>query len=309
MASAGMDSSFVQSGQVLAGKYRVDRVLGAGGMGVVIAATHIRLGEQMALKMLLPELARQPEITERFLREARAALRIKSEHVVRVMDVDVLDSGAPYMVMELLDGVDLRQYVRERGPLRVDVAVGYLLEACEAIAEAHALGIIHRDLKPANLFLARQAGDRICLKVLDFGISKLTAADGDVTGSQSIVGSPYYMSPEQMKSAKTVDARADCRASPTSRRSRLATSIPALATSTARSVAGERTTTVSSGSATTTTARHPNPCLWPTRPRWSRRRSCTPALSSARRCVVGASTRADNSAMGRASRARMRRSP
>src|SRR5215472_7234192 len=142
----------VRPGDVLAGKYRVERVLGSGGMGVVVAATHLQLGTQVAIKFLLPAANASAEAPERFLREARAAARIESDHVVRVTDVATLESGDPYMVMELLRGTDLAARVKEAGPLAVEDAVDYVLQACEAIAQAHSMGIVHRDLKPSNLF-------------------------------------------------------------------------------------------------------------------------------------------------------------
>jgi serine/threonine-protein kinase len=200
---------------VLAGKYRVERVVGVGGMGVVVAATHLQLEERVALKLLKREVMRQ-ETVARFLREARAAAKIKSEHVARVTDVGTLESGVPYMVMELLDGEDLGSLVREHGPLPVAQAVDYVLQAGEAVAEAHALGIVHRDLKPANLVLARRAGGQRVVKVVDFGISKQMSREGEaphadaaMTRTSAWLGSPLYMSPEQMRSAKDVDARTD----------------------------------------------------------------------------------------------------
>ncbi len=204
----------VNEGEVLAGKYRVERVLGEGGMGIVVAARHLQLDDRVAIKFLRPEAARHSEVVARFQREGRAAVRIKSEHVARVTDVGTLENGAPYMVMEYLDGSDLSALVRERGPLPVEVAVEYLLQACEALAEAHALGIIHRDLKPANLFLVARADGSPCVKVLDFGISKVTGPTGSVpeasvTKTAAILGSPLYMSPEQLTSSRDVDARTD----------------------------------------------------------------------------------------------------
>jgi len=201
------------AGDVLAGKYRVDRVLGQGGMGVVVAAHHLQLDERVAIKFLLPEMLASPEATMRFSREARAAVKIKSEHVARVTDVGTLDNGAPYMVMEYLEGSDLAAVVA-RGALPVEQAVDFVLQACEAIAEAHALGIVHRDLKPANLFLARLPGGVESVKVLDFGISKATSLSGSggqdsATRTKALMGSPLYMSPEQMQSSRDVDARSD----------------------------------------------------------------------------------------------------
>jgi serine/threonine-protein kinase len=204
--------AIARPGDVLAGKYRVERVLGAGGMGVVIAAKHLRLDELVAIKLLHPDVAHRPEIAERFAREARAASKIQSAHVARVSDVDSLPDGSPYMVMEHLDGCDLAQYIRSRGALPVEQAVGFVLQACEAVAEAHSLGIVHRDLKPANLFLARRRDGSTCIKVLDFGISKVVdreSGDGAVTRTKAVIGSPSYMSPEHMLSARDVDGRAD----------------------------------------------------------------------------------------------------
>ncbi len=197
-------------GEVLDGKYRVDRVIGAGGMGVVVAATHVQLQTQVALKFLLPEVLSNQQVAERFVREARAAVRIQSEHVARVSDVGKLSNGAPYMVMEYLEGQDLADILAKSGPMSVTQAAGYLLQACEAIAEAHALGIVHRDLKPANLFLVTRARREPIIKVLDFGISKTTDAESmGLTNTSALMGSPYYMSPEQMKSARDADARSD----------------------------------------------------------------------------------------------------
>jgi serine/threonine-protein kinase len=204
-------ASPVKEGDVIAGKYRVERVLGVGGMGVVVAAMHMELEQRVALKFLLPEGAANPMVAERFAREAKAAAKIRCEHVARVIDVGTLTQGTPYMVMEFMDGEDLSQVLSRCGPLPADVATGYVLQASEAVAEAHALGIVHRDLKPANLFLARQPGGDPTVKVLDFGISKstLSASQAQLTKTTSVMGSPLYMSPEQMTSAKSVDTRSD----------------------------------------------------------------------------------------------------
>ena len=208
-------SSEVHEGQVLAGKFRIERVLGQGGMGIVVAAIHLQLDERVALKFLLPEALNNPEAVARFAREARAAVKIKSEHVARVSDVGTLESGSPYMVMEYLHGEDLASYVRRNGATSIPEAIEFLLQACEAIAEAHALGIVHRDLKPANLFVTRRVDGSPCIKVLDFGISKLTltgsgaSPDLGMTQTHSIMGSPLYMSPEQMSSTRSVDRRTD----------------------------------------------------------------------------------------------------
>jgi serine/threonine-protein kinase len=203
----------VKRGVILGGKYRIETLLGQGGGGVVVAATHLQLEQRVALKFLSPIAMQQPDGAARFAREARAAASIRSEHVARVLDVDVLESGMPYMVMEYLEGYDLSQYMSQRGPLPVEEAVELTLQACEALAEAHSLGIVHRDLKPANLFLARFP-DRTCIKILDFGISKMAplgavATERQMTGLGMMMGSPYYMSPEQIRTAHRVDARAD----------------------------------------------------------------------------------------------------
>ncbi|HEV8247427.1 MAG TPA: serine/threonine-protein kinase [Polyangiaceae bacterium] len=206
--------SEVRQGDILAGKFRIERVLGQGGMGVVVAAHHLHLDERVAIKFLLPEALGNGEAVARFAREARAAVKIKSEHVARVSDVGTFDSGAPYMVMEYLEGRDLSARIRESGALPVSDAVDLVLQASEALAEAHALGIIHRDLKPSNLFLAHRADGSPCVKVLDFGISKImnpgsSGPDFGMTRTQAVMGSPLYMSPEQMTSSRQVDARTD----------------------------------------------------------------------------------------------------
>ena len=204
-------ASPVQEGDVIAGKYRVERVLGVGGMGVVVAATHLDLEQRVALKFLLPQAAASTDVAARFLREARAAVKIHSEHVAKVIDVGTTPDGAPYMVMEYMDGEDFEQILSRGGPLPIEDTVGYALEACEAIAEAHALGVVHRDLKPANLFLAKRSNGPPIVKVLDFGISKsmLDTSKAQLTKTSAIMGSPLYMSPEQMASARSVDTRSD----------------------------------------------------------------------------------------------------
>jgi eukaryotic-like serine/threonine-protein kinase len=209
----------VRQGDVLGGKYRVERVLGVGGMGVVVAARHIELDSRVALKFLLPELVASPEAVARFAGEARAAVQIQNEHVARVLDVGALDNGAPYMVMEFLEGRDLSTWLQQRGPLPAEQAVEFVLQACVAVADAHRLGIVHRDLKPANLFCIRRSDGQFVIKVLDFGISKLRrVTDGrrlsesagmSVTKTSALMGSPLYMSPEQMRSSKDVNAQTD----------------------------------------------------------------------------------------------------
>lgn len=205
-----MDLARVTPGAVLVDKYRVDHVLGAGGMGMVVAATHLQLQERVALKLLLPELLDQPGIVQRFLREAQAAARLKSEHVARVLDVGTLPGGVPFIVMELLRGHDLGRLLEERRILPVHEAVDYVLQVCDALAEAHAQGIVHRDIKPANIFVTHHPHGMPLVKVVDFGISKVpSTGDGVLTHSLMTMGTPSYMAPEQMKSARDVDPRAD----------------------------------------------------------------------------------------------------
>jgi eukaryotic-like serine/threonine-protein kinase len=210
----GEPSHALTQGAIVAGKYRVEFPLGEGGMGVVVAARHLELGRRVALKLL--RAGRGPTDEARFLREARAAAGLESEHVARVLDVGRLESGAPYIVMEYLSGVDLSRHLKLHGPLSTQEAVLYVLEACEAIAEAHSLGIVHRDIKPSNLFLTSRRDGTPLVKVLDFGISKITQPLQDssrdavsMTGASAVLGSAWYMSPEQLQDSKRVDARTD----------------------------------------------------------------------------------------------------
>ncbi len=207
-------SSPVNVGDILAGKYQVERVIGVGGMGVVVSARHLTLGEPVAIKFLLPTALAREDVVVRFLREAKAAARLRSEHVARVHDVGKLETGAPFLVMEYLDGSDLGVVLREKGPMGVEDAVNYVIQACEALAEAHSAGIIHRDLKPSNLFLIKRIDGSSTIKLIDFGISKVqlpgaAGAEGEMTATQVMMGSPLYMAPEQMASARDVDGRAD----------------------------------------------------------------------------------------------------
>ncbi len=204
----------VRPGDVIAGKYRVERVIGEGGMGVVVAARHLVLGERAAIKLLGAERDQSPQAKARFLREGRAAAKIKSEHVARVYDVGELATGEPFIVMEYLHGRDVGAMVRQDGPLDAPRAVDLVLEAMEGIAAAHARGVIHRDIKPSNLFMTKGPDGGPLVKVIDFGISKDTAPRGEASGeaatrSDVAMGSPPYMSPEQMRSSRDVDARTD----------------------------------------------------------------------------------------------------
>jgi eukaryotic-like serine/threonine-protein kinase len=204
------DADVPAPGDVVAGKYRVDGVLGVGGMGVVVAARHIQLGQRVAIKFMRATSNDAASI-ERFFREARAVVGLSSEHVAKVLDMGTLETGAPYIVMEFLAGIDMGEALRRHGPMPVAAAVGSILQACEAIAEAHSIGIVHRDLKPANLFLTTQIDGASFVKVLDFGISKMARSEAhhDLTASGAIMGSPGYMSPEQVRNSKDIDLRSD----------------------------------------------------------------------------------------------------
>ncbi len=217
MGAKSLAPAAPQLGEVVGDKFRVEAVLGEGGMGTVFAAHHVLLDQYVAVKLLSPELARQESVVARFLREAKAAARLRSEHVARIMDVGSLPGGQPYIVMELLEGEDLEQRLTRAGPLPTSDAVDFILHALEAMAHAHAEGIVHRDLKPANLFVVNTPDRGEIVKVLDFGIAKLAegssaaAADGraGVLTGEHALGSPSYMAPEQVRASRTLDARAD----------------------------------------------------------------------------------------------------
>jgi hypothetical protein len=210
----GSDTRFVprapvREGDVLDGKFEIGATLGVGGMGVVVAARHRELGKMVALKFLLRE---DGGLVARFLREARAAAQLTSEHTTRVIDVGRLASGTPYLVMEYLRGESLAAWITRSAPASAEDAVDWILQACEGLAEAHGRGIVHRDLKPANLFLSERADGSVCLKILDFGISKVAAEmqdDPGLTTTGSVLGSPSFASPEQLTHPRSVDARAD----------------------------------------------------------------------------------------------------
>jgi len=204
-------------GDVVGEKYEIERNIGSGGMGVVMAARHLGLGDRVALKFMVPrpgEEAVDEHTLARFFREAQLTARVKSEHVARVIDVGGHENGSPFMVMELLEGRDLQSLVRERGSLPFHEAAGYVLHACLGLAEAHAMGVVHRDLKPANLFLTRRPDGAPIVKLLDFGIGKLVSGvrgtfDRTLTTDTDMLGSPLYMSPEQIRNPRDVDARSD----------------------------------------------------------------------------------------------------
>jgi serine/threonine-protein kinase len=214
----------MEPGERFAGKYLIQRVLGTGGMGVVVAARHEQLGLTVAIKLLSVHKDMQPEGIARFFREARAAAALRSEHAARVVDVDVDEAGRHYIVMEHLEGEDLAERSTRGEILPVSTSVGYILHACEAIAEAHSLGIVHRDLKPGNLFLSQRMDGSPIIKVLDFGISKIIETESDpddahppqgsaearpLSGNKALLGTPSYMSPEQIRTPREVDGRSD----------------------------------------------------------------------------------------------------
>jgi eukaryotic-like serine/threonine-protein kinase len=201
-----------KTGDVIAGKYRIEGVLGSGGMAIVLSATQLDLDRLVAIKVMRTELAETPGAVERLLLEAKLTARFRNEHICKVLDVGTLADGAPYVVMEYLEGSDLHVLLEKRGPFDISTAVDFMLQACEGIAEAHAADIIHRDLKPENLFVTNLLDETPTVKVLDFGISKQLGSrptSRALTNPSTALGSPHYMAPEQMLSAKDVDLRAD----------------------------------------------------------------------------------------------------
>ncbi|MCA9618573.1 MAG: serine/threonine protein kinase, partial [Myxococcales bacterium] len=212
-----LDVTKLPPGTMILDKYRVVKTLGVGGMGAVVAAEDLALDRRVALKILLPEMVRKPGVVQRFMLEAKAATRVKSPHVAKVIDVGHLtgpgypEEGLPYMVMEYLEGRDLSDWVRMGKKLRVPEAIDLITQACEGLAAAHREGVVHRDIKPANLFVTDTAEGRV-VKVLDFGISKILDEDPNemsLTQTSAVLGSGLYMSPEQMRSARQVDQRTD----------------------------------------------------------------------------------------------------
>jgi serine/threonine-protein kinase len=204
----------VPLGEIVAGKYRLDRILGSSGMGIVYGGIHIGIDQPVAVKFLLVKGSTDDDALVRFTREAKFMAKINSEHVVRVLDVGALPSGTPFIVMEQLQGNDLGRVLHKQGPLPVETAVDYMLQACEGLATAHAAGVIHRDLKPSNLFLTTVADGRQVVKLIDFGVAKYRGAEGgpqsdSLTQTHVMIGSPRYMAPEQVRASRDVDARAD----------------------------------------------------------------------------------------------------
>lgn len=204
-------SRVAQPGTVLAGKLRVERLIGQGAMGVVYEATDITLRRRVAVKLVHPDFVGDAEKRLRFGREAYAVARLQSQHVTHVLEINELDDGTPYLVMELLEGKTLDQIIDREGPAAVDVALDWILQALDAVAEAHRIELVHRDLKPANLYLARRANRAPLVKVLDFGLVKELAPGADLAQSSinTVMGTPHYMAPEAILDPASIDGRAD----------------------------------------------------------------------------------------------------
>jgi len=198
--------------ELFAGRYRIESVLGTGGMGIVYAATHVELHLPVALKIINPRLADNAEVQARFAREARASALLSSPHTLRIHDAGNLGTRHCFVVMERLEGTNLDDLLRSKGPLAIESAVDYVLQACSGLAEAHALGLVHRDVKPENLFLASYCHASPIIKVMDFGIARWITSEPQsvrLTNPRSSLGSPCYQSPEQMANATDVDDRTD----------------------------------------------------------------------------------------------------
>jgi serine/threonine-protein kinase len=205
-------SELGRAGQVVAGKFRLDAVIGRGGMGSVWSATHTGLGHRLALKLIAREYVRSPEALRRFDAEAKAAARLQSRHVVQVFDNGTLDDGTPFIAMELLSGENVSERIEHEGPLSLAQTVDIMAQCCKALGRAHAAGIVHRDIKPDNIFLAREPDDDADVaKILDFGVAKMALDETEslVTGTGALLGTPLYMSPEQIRGARDVDLRGD----------------------------------------------------------------------------------------------------
>ena len=197
-------------GTVLKDNYRIERLLGRGGMGAVYQATHLRLGSQVAVKLLLGEHAKVPEVVQRFRREAKVAMDLSDENIVHIHDYDVAEDGSPFIVMEYLQGEDLEGLIEREAPLPLERAVEIARQVGSALAAAHRLEVVHRDLKPANIFLKRRASGEDLVKVVDFGIAKVADSSSLVTRANALMGTPSYMSPEQAnQEQEQIDGRTD----------------------------------------------------------------------------------------------------
>jgi serine/threonine-protein kinase len=204
----------LDEGAIIGEKYAVKRQLGKGAMGVVFAARHMGLDIDVALKFIKPEMRDAPDVVARFAREAKACALIKSEHIANTIDVGISETLGPYIVMEYLEGKDLGQILASKKRLGVERTCEYVMQICEGLALAHSLEIVHRDIKPSNLFVTRR-GEFDVVKILDFGISKVALTGrvfGDdlaATETAHMMGTPLYMSPEQIRCTSDVDQRAD----------------------------------------------------------------------------------------------------
>jgi serine/threonine protein kinase len=209
----GPTSDVARAGLIVAGKFRLDALIGQGGMGSVWSATHLGLGNRIAIKLVSREFVRSPDALRRFDSEAKAAARLQSRHVVQVYDSGTLDDGTPYIAMELLSGQNLQSRIEATGPVSLAESLGILAQACKGLGRAHALGIVHRDIKPDNIFLAQSPDDEgYTVKILDFGVAKLSQAsdrDGSTTKTGTVLGTPLYMSPEQARGLRGIDLRTD----------------------------------------------------------------------------------------------------
>jgi eukaryotic-like serine/threonine-protein kinase len=209
----GPSSEIARAGLVVAGKFRLDGIIGQGGMGSVWSATHLDLGHRIAIKLVSREFVRSPEALRRFDAEAKAAAKLQSRHVVQIYDTGLLEDATPYIAMELLSGENLQQRIERTGALSLAETVTILSQCCKALARAHALRIVHRDIKPDNIFLSRSADDdEYVVKILDFGVAKLSAGEsGDPSSTKTgtVLGTPLYMSPEQARGLKSIDHRTD----------------------------------------------------------------------------------------------------
>jgi len=197
--------------QLLEDNYALERVIGCGGAGVVVAARHLRLGLRVALKFLRPDKPRDPEAVRRFVHEGQITARIQSANVIRMLDIGRLPNGEPFLVMEHLEGCDLGALLEARGPLPQRDAINYVRQAAAGLTAAHALGIIHRDLKPSNLFLTVAANGAPLVKLVDFGIAEQRAGDSSLEPASNPidVGSPPFVAPEQLRAERPADAKSD----------------------------------------------------------------------------------------------------